>query len=188
VTQRDDLGRAAVTVTPEAPAPGARRDEPGKPGPDARSAPAEGRAGAAGRTGAASRSSRAPGPAARSAPRRARLALKRIDPWSVLKLSLVLSLALFVVGLVAVAVLYGVLEGMGVPQAVNETVSEVTAGAGGEAGIGDVLTLRRALTVTAVVGVVNAVLLTALATLSAFLYNLCADVVGGIDVTLSERD
>jgi hypothetical protein len=124
----------------------------------------------------------------RTGPRRARLVLRRIDPWSALKLSLVLSLALFVVGLVAVAVLYGVLEGMGVPQAVNETVSEVTAGAGGEEGIGDVLTLRRVLTVTAIVGLVNAVLITALATLSAFLYNLCADVVGGVDLTLSERD
>jgi hypothetical protein len=166
VTQRDEL-RRATTMSAEPPTSPTPRAEATRP---------------------ARASRRTPPSAAGTATRRARLVLKRVEPWSVLKLSLVLSLALFVVGLVAVAVLYSVLEGMGVPTAVNQTVAEVTAGAGGEEGFGDVLTLRGVLTVTAVVGAVNAVLLTALATLSALLYNLCAEVVGGVDVTLSERD
>ena len=39
-----------------------------------------------------------------------------------------------------------------------------------------------------VVGAVNIVLFTALATIGAFVYNICADLVGGIEVTLAERD
>ncbi|HWB35011.1 MAG TPA: DUF3566 domain-containing protein, partial [Rugosimonospora sp.] len=39
-----------------------------------------------------------------------------------------------------------------------------------------------------VIGLVNVVLFTALATLGAFIYNVCADLVGGIEVTLSEKD
>jgi hypothetical protein len=40
----------------------------------------------------------------------------------------------------------------------------------------------------AVVGAVNIVLMTALATVGAFVYNLCSDLVGGVELTLSERD
>jgi hypothetical protein len=38
------------------------------------------------------------------------------------------------------------------------------------------------------VGAVNIVLMTALATIGAFVYNICSDLVGGIEVTLAERD
>ena len=43
-------------------------------------------------------------------PRRARLQLRHIDTWSALKISLVLSIALFFIWMVAVGVLYGVLN------------------------------------------------------------------------------
>ena len=38
------------------------------------------------------------------------------------------------------------------------------------------------------IGAVNVVLFTALATLGAFIYNVCADLVGGIELTLAEKD
>ena len=41
---------------------------------------------------------------------------------------------------------------------------------------------------SALLGAVNVVLFTALATLGAFIYNVCADLVGGIELTLAERD
>ena len=47
-------------------------------------------------------------------PRRARLHLKRIDPWSVMKFSFAVSLVLFVVVIVATSVLYLALDAMGV--------------------------------------------------------------------------
>ncbi len=121
------------------------------------------------------------------APRRASLQLKRFDPWSVLKLSLVLSVAGFLVWLVAVGVLYGVLEGMGVWDQLNGTYSDLTS-VGGPQAEGDLISGGRVFAVATVVGAINIVLLTALATVGAFIYNVSSDLAGGIELTLSERD
>ena len=43
---------------------------------------------------------------------------------------------------------------------------------------------RRAL----LIGLLNIVLLTAMATIGAFVYNLSTDIVGGVEVTLADRD
>jgi len=115
-------------------------------------------------------------------PRRARLSLRRIDPWSTLKFSLVLAVALFVVWMVAVGVLYGVLSGMGVFDKINSTVNDVNGSTG------KTVTPQIVLGVAGVVGGVSIVLFTALATVGSFIYNLCADMVGGLEVTLAERD
>jgi hypothetical protein len=40
----------------------------------------------------------------------------------------------------------------------------------------------------ALIGLVNIVLLTAMATAGAFIYNLTTDLVGGVEVTLADRD
>ena len=121
------------------------------------------------------------------APRRASLQLKRFDPWSVLKLSLVLSVAGFLVWLVAVGVLYGVLEGMGVWDQLNGTYSDLTS-VGDPQAEGDLISGGRVFAVATVVGAINIVLLTALATVGAFIYNVSSDLAGGIELTLSERD
>lgn len=115
-------------------------------------------------------------------PRRARLSLRHIDPWSTLKFTLVLSVALFVVWMVAVGVLYGVLSGMGVWDKINSTVNEVNGSNG------KTVTPQIVLGIAGVIGGVSIVLFTALATIGSFIYNLCADMVGGLEVTLAERD
>ncbi|HEX5493243.1 MAG TPA: DUF3566 domain-containing protein [Mycobacteriales bacterium] len=121
--------------------------------------------------------------AAARGPRRARLQLKHIDPWSTLKLSLVLAVALFVVWMVAIGLLYGVLEGMGVFDKINGLYQDVT-GKNTAQIIGPGLVLGTA----ALIGAINIVLFTALATVGSFIYNMCADLVGGVEVTLSEHD
>ncbi len=114
--------------------------------------------------------------------RKARLALKRIDPWSVFLFSLLASVFAGIALVVAIAVLYAILNGLGVVASVNELVGEVT-------GNGDPLfTTTRFVGGAVVLAAVNVVLLTLLATLSALLYNLCASFTGGIAVTLGERD
>ena len=120
-------------------------------------------------------------------PRRASLQIKRFDPWSVLKLALVLSVALFLVWLVAVGVLYGVLDGMGVWDKLNGTYSDLVS-VNGQGDEGTLISAGRVFGVAAVVGAVNIVLLTAFVTVGAFIYNASADLAGGIEVTLSERD
>jgi hypothetical protein len=120
-------------------------------------------------------------------PRRANLQIKRFDPWSVLKLSLVLGVALFFVWLVAVGVLYAVLDGMGVWDKLNGISNEIlqpTDNGGGQ----PLISAGRVFGVAAIIGAVNIVLFSALSTVGAFIYNVSADLAGGLEVTLAERE
>ena len=119
-------------------------------------------------------------------PRQAALQLKRLDPWSVLKLALVLAVVLFLIWLVAVGVLYGVLDGMGVWDRLNGTYADLVSG---ETPTGNTLiSAGRVFGLAAVVGAINSLLFAVTVTVGAFVYNVSADLVGGIEVTLSERD
>ncbi|SFP67427.1 Transmembrane protein of unknown function [Geodermatophilus dictyosporus] len=120
-------------------------------------------------------------------PRRARLQLRHIDTWSALKISLVLSIAMFFIWMVAVGILYGVLSGVGVFDTLNDLFGQLGTASGGEGG-GDVITPGVVFGGAAVIGAINIVLMTALCTVAAFIYNLCADLVGGVEVTLAERE
>ncbi len=120
-------------------------------------------------------------------PRRARLHLKRIDPWSVMKFSFAVSLVLFVVAIVATAVLYLALDAMHVWDALNSALSEVT-GQAGTPNDSFRVTAKGVIGTAVLLGAVNMVLFTALMTLGAFVYNVCADLVGGIELTLSEKE
>ena len=129
--------------------------------------------------------------AAARGPRRARLNLKRIDPWSVMKFSFAVSVVLFIVVVVATSVLYLALDAMGVWTEVNTSLSELVRTTGGEeAGStgGFQITAWGVIGTSMLIGAVNVVLFTALATLAAFIYNVCADLVGGVELTLAERD
>jgi hypothetical protein len=119
-------------------------------------------------------------------PRRASLQVKRVDPWSVLKLAFVLSVALFFVWLVAVGVLYGVLDGMGVWDKLNSDYNSFAQSSTG--GATALITVQRVFGVAAIIGAINIVLFTALATVGAFVYNVSADLAGGLEVTLAERE
>ncbi|TFV62124.1 DUF3566 domain-containing protein [Geodermatophilus sp. DF01-2] len=120
-------------------------------------------------------------------PRRARLQLRHIDTFSALKISLVLSIAMFFIWMVAVGVLYGVLSGLGVFETLNDLFGQLGSAAG-EDGRGEVITPGIVFGGAAVIGAINIVLMTALCTVAAFIYNMCSDLVGGLEVTLSERD
>jgi hypothetical protein len=119
-------------------------------------------------------------------PRRANLQIKRFDPWSVLKLSLVLGVALFFVWLVAVGALYAVLDGMGVWDKVNGISTDLLQGS--ESSSAPLISAGRVFGVAAIVGAINIVLFSALATVGAFVYNVSADLAGGLEVTLAERE
>lgn len=117
-------------------------------------------------------------------PRQAALQLKRLDPWSVLKVALVLAVVLYLVWLVAVGVLYGVLDGIGVWERLNGQYADLVAEQGGE----QLISAGRVFGVAAVIGAVNSLLFAVALSVGAFVYNVSADLVGGVEVTLSERD
>ncbi|HEX8001521.1 MAG TPA: DUF3566 domain-containing protein [Mycobacteriales bacterium] len=163
---------------------------PGAPSPPGAAGPGSSAAGAGGPTVAGGAAAAQPlRPAAQA--RRARLVVRRVDPWSVLKFTLLFSICLLIVFVVAVAALYFALQALGVFDSVNEFVRDLTqANSGGRTtgGVEVPFTATRVIGVATVIGLINVVLITAISTLGAFLYNLCADIVGGIEVTLAERE
>lgn len=125
--------------------------------------------------------------AGRKPPRRARLRLTRIDPWSVMKTAFLLSIALGVVTVVSVLMVWSVLGAAGVWDSINATVQNILGGeSAGDFDIENYLGTSRVLGFTMLVAVIDVVLLTAIATLGAFLYNMAAALLGGIEVTLAE--
>ncbi|WP_264051884.1 DUF3566 domain-containing protein [Mycobacterium tuberculosis] len=159
--------------------------------------PAEGGAGsrgdsAAGSSGgrsitAESRDARVQLSARRSrGPVRASMQIRRIDPWSTLKVSLLLSVALFFVWMITVAFLYLVLGGMGVWANLNSNVGDLLNNASGSSA--ELVSSGTIFGGAFLIGLVNIVLMTALATIGAFVYNLITDLIGGIEVTLADRD
>ncbi len=132
-------------------------------------------------------SAKAPSKSGGRGPRRARLQLRHIDTWSAFKISFVLSIALFFIWMVAVGVLYGVLGGLGVFDSLNQLFGQLGTASGAD-GDNVVITPGVVFGAAAVIGAVNIILLTALCTVATFIYNLCSDLVGGLELTLSERD
>jgi hypothetical protein len=164
-----DIPGAPTTVLPAA---GGRPARPTPPRPDR---PAEGR----------------PAHRVQSRPagrRRARLVVQRIDAWSVFLFSLVASICLGVVLIVAVAALYAALSSLGVLASLNGVLGEVAGSGNPDEVVEPFITSGRVLGATAVLAAVDVVLLTALATLGALLYNLCASLTGGVEVQLGERE
>ncbi|MFF5156148.1 DUF3566 domain-containing protein [Streptomyces sp. NPDC000348] len=142
---------------------------------------------AAGRTGAVRR----PRTGASTTPRvrKARLRVSKADPWSVMKVSFLLSIALGICTIVASAVLWMVMDAMGVFSTVGGTISEAT-GSNESNGfdLQSFLSLPNVLMFTTIIAVIDVVLATALATLGAFIYNLSAGFVGGVELTLAEDE
>jgi hypothetical protein len=119
--------------------------------------------------------------------RKARLRISHVDPWSVMKTSFLLSVALGIVTVVAVAVVWSLLGASGIWDSINSAVGDVVSDEGESTfAVEDYLGTSRVLGFTMLVAVVDVVLVTVVATLGAFLYNLAAALLGGFEVTLSE--
>lgn len=119
--------------------------------------------------------------------RKARLRLVQVDAWSVMKTSFLLSIALGIVLVVAVAIIWSVLGAAGVWNSINSMVQQAVGSDSGAAfDIRDYAGTSRVMGFTMLVAVLDVILITAIATLGAFLYNLAAALLGGIEVTLAE--
>jgi hypothetical protein len=121
--------------------------------------------------------------------RQAHLTVSRVEPWSVMKFSFVVSLVAFVILFVAVSVLYGVLSGIGVFDSLQRVVNSVTSsqtstGVNARAWF----SASRVLGYTALLGSLNIVLITAMSTIGSVVYNLTSRLVGGVEVTLRETE
>ncbi len=134
-----------------------------------------------------SASTRAAKSSGRRPPRRARLRLTRLDPWSVMKTAFLLSIAIGVVTIVSVMIVWSVLGAAGVWESINATVADVVGtDQTSDFDVENYIGLSRVLGFTMLVSAIDVVLITAVATLMAFLYNMAAALLGGIEVTLAE--
>lgn len=118
-------------------------------------------------------------------PRRVDLAIARIDAWTVMKVSFLLSVALGIAMVIGTAVLWFMVDGMHVFSTIEEFLK--TIGAQKFTSLLDYLRLPKVLSYATIVAVSNVVLLTATATLGAMLYNVIASLVGGIKVSLMDE-
>jgi hypothetical protein len=139
------------------------------------------------RPGAAAAAPAPPAASRRPAPRRVKLTVSRVDPWSVMKISFLLSVAIGIAGVVMVTVLWMILSSMGVFADINRTVEDVlSSNSGTKFDLMDYIGLGRVVSLSIVIGVIDVILMTAISTLGAFLYNVCSSLVGGLQLTLTD--
>lgn len=120
--------------------------------------------------------------------RKARLRVARVDPWSVMKTVFLFSVSFGIMGWVATYLLWQVLLASGLFDALNNAIAEVMSSPSNTEGfrIEDYVSANKVLGVAALLAVINTVITTALGTLGAFLYNLSANILGGLELTLAE--
>ncbi len=121
--------------------------------------------------------------------RQAHLTIARVEPWSVMKFSFVVSLVAFVILFVVVSLLWGTLSALGVFDSLQRVVSNVTSSQS-SSGVNAArwFSASRVLGWTALLGSLNIVLITAMSTIGAVVYNLTSRLVGGVEVTLRETE
>ena len=120
-------------------------------------------------------------------PRRARLLVSRLDPWSVMKTAFMLAVSLAIVMLVAIAVLWYALDATGVFEAIGKVVNDLAGSGSTNFNFASLVGFGRVMGVALVIAALEIVLTSALSTLFAFLYNLSVGLTGGVEVTLSEE-
>lgn len=118
--------------------------------------------------------------------RSATLRLSYIEPWSVTRMAFVVSVALMIVNVVAVAVAWFVLQITGVWGAFNDSITNLLSDDAGSFDIGDYLGFGRIVGITLILSALNVIFMSALATIAAQLYNLAAKILGGVRVSFSD--
>ena len=120
-------------------------------------------------------------------PRRVRLSLTRVDPWSIMKVSFMLSVAAGIMFVVAAIFVWYLLDALHVFSTIKELASTIMQSeSNAYTTLLEYLTLKQTVSMAIIIGVVNVALTTALSTVTAFLYNLTATLVGGVHLTLAD--
>jgi Transmembrane domain of unknown function (DUF3566) len=121
--------------------------------------------------------------------RKARLRMSRIDPWSVMKTAFLLAIAFGIVTWVAVFIIWSAIGAAGVFDNINSTVREVLGTPTGEPfRVENYINTGKVMGFTTLLACADVLIITALATLGSFLYNIAATLLGGLEVTLASED
>jgi hypothetical protein len=112
--------------------------------------------------------------------------MARVDPWSAMKLSFLMSFALGIMSVIAAAAMWLALDGLQVFAKIEDLVTQV-ASADGAAQVMSYFGFGKVISAAMLVGVIDVFLLTALGTIAAFLYNIVAALVGGLHVSVTDE-
>ncbi|MFI7059934.1 DUF3566 domain-containing protein [Kribbella sp. NPDC050124] len=138
---------------------------------------------------AAVKTQKVPKTSSRPQTRKARLRMSRIDPWSVMKTSFLLAIAFGIVTWVAVFIVWSAIGAAGVFDNINNTVTEVLGTPAAEPfRIENYINTGKVMGFTTLLACADVLIITALATLGSFLYNIAATLLGGLEVTLASED
>lgn len=118
-------------------------------------------------------------------PRRVDLSVARVDPWSVTKVGFLLSVALGIALVFATLVLWLMLDSMHVFGDIEEFLKNLSAEH--FVTLMEYLHLSKVLSYATIAAVANVIMITAMSTLGAFLYNIIASLVGGVRVSLMDE-
>ncbi|MFV1969457.1 MAG: DUF3566 domain-containing protein [Acidimicrobiia bacterium] len=111
--------------------------------------------------------------------RRVRRIIRKIDPWTVLKVSFVLNTIGSLVWVLGVWVAWSIAVQRGIPDAFVDLFGRLTIAVSPDGEL-----YFRVVVMMAIIGVM---MMTALMTLAAVLYNLISDVVGGVELIMLEE-
>jgi hypothetical protein len=117
-------------------------------------------------------------------PRRVRLTVSRLDPWSVMKMAFLLSVAIGIMMVIAAALFWLIVDHLQVFATLQDFVNEAVGA--GAVNITQYFEFGRIVSLATLVAVVNVIILTILAAIMAILYNITATLVGGLRVTLTD--
>jgi hypothetical protein len=111
--------------------------------------------------------------------RRVRRIIRRIDPWTVLKVSLVFNAIAALIFVLGTWVMWSLALRRGIPERVVDIFESLTL----------TITIEGELyfRIVVLLAIIGAILATAFMTLGAVLYNLIADLVGGVEVAVLEE-
>src|SRR5262249_46537890 len=121
----------------------------------------------------------------RPAPRRTKVVIRRVDPWSVLKFSLLFYFCLMLVVMFALMILYWIMGLTGVLDSLGRILQNAAFGpppGKGTFEFNGVWIFERLF----LFGAIGVVVWSLVNLFIALLYNLVSDVVGGISITLTE--
>lgn len=120
--------------------------------------------------------------------RRARLRVEEINPWSAVRTAFLLGVATAATIIVTFSVLYLFLSALGLFDAIDRVLGDVTGTGAVNAGITGSLSLGKVMTFSLLIGIFETIMMTALAAVFAFMYNATVPLTGGFEVTLAEDE
>jgi len=115
---------------------------------------------------------------------RVRRIIRKVDPWTVLKVTFVLNFVVALTIVLGFCILWVLLINAGVPQGLEEIARRLALLDENSSLVGNIEALFSSVVFLATVYLLTQ---TALATIGAFFYNLVSDLVGGIEVVVLEE-